>query len=245
MDCNENGIPDVCDLNPAPALAPPLGFGVGNNPYGVAIADVNGDGEMDIVTANTRSDTVSVLVNRGASLDGAVDYEILASEGSAVTPRAVAAADLDADGDLDLVSANENRFSISEFRTTVTFLENDGTGVFSSVLYLPVAPLLLDVVTADLNADGRVDVITAGHDGKVSVLLGIGSFTFSEALTYDVPLYGSKVDVADLDGDGDPDLVTPTATLRNAGDGAFGLAEPLSRDSECREHRRRRLRPGQ
>ena len=74
----------------------------------MAIADLNGDGRPDIVTANSESNTVSVLLGNG---DGT--FSALQSFAVGDSPRAVAVADLTGDGILDLIVANYNGDTIS------------------------------------------------------------------------------------------------------------------------------------
>jgi hypothetical protein len=77
-------------------------------PWGLALADVDGDGHLDIVTANTQNDTVSLLTN-----DGSGDFSMLAWYGTGAHPGSVAVADIDGDGHADVVSANRQNNNIS------------------------------------------------------------------------------------------------------------------------------------
>ncbi len=96
--------------------------------HSIEIADVDADGDPDLVYANLLG-PMSVLPNNG---DGTFD---LASEGlydAGISLNAIALGDLDGDGDLDAAAANW--FSGDETGTNfATLLENDGTGVFSQV----------------------------------------------------------------------------------------------------------------
>src|SRR3954454_22496571 len=80
----------------------------GTNPVSNATADLDGDGDLDILTANYISDNVSVLLNNGAGV-------FVAAAPVAVVngPREVEAGDLDGDGDIDFVASNSSDATIS------------------------------------------------------------------------------------------------------------------------------------
>ena len=87
------------------------------------------------------------------------------------------------------------------------------------------------VAAADLNGDGRADVVTAnGGSGDVSVLLGDGAGGFAAAKTFASGPHPVGVAVGDMDGDGRLDLAvvnrddSTVAVLRGAGDGTFAAA---------------------
>ena len=91
--------------SPAPSFAEARSFRIANAPYWVAIGDLNGDDRLDLATANRRSDTISVLLNKG---DGS--FEEVADRAGAQSTRwtlAVAAADFNHDGWPDLYLAND------------------------------------------------------------------------------------------------------------------------------------------
>jgi hypothetical protein len=141
---------------------------------------------------------------------------------------AVVAGDIDNDGDMDMLSAN-----IGD--QTVNICLNNGQGIFSLAPNNSsprVRSNPYDLALGDLDNDGDLDFVTANvNDNSVSVRLndGTGSFT-PPPLHSEVPVgYGpSAIALGDLDGDGDLDLVTPSADLRgrvsvrlNNGSGIF------------------------
>ncbi len=91
----------------ASALYPGLKIDVGDSPESVAVADLNNDGAPDLVTANTSSNDVSVLLGSGG---GTFQAQQTFPVGS--NPRSVAVADLNNDGAPDLVTANTNDVSV-------------------------------------------------------------------------------------------------------------------------------------
>ncbi|MCH7702528.1 MAG: VCBS repeat-containing protein [Planctomycetes bacterium] len=76
-------------------------YGAGNGPSSVAIGDLDGDGDADLVVANSSDDNVSVLLNNG---DGTFAAHVLYGVGNG--PSSVAIGDLDGDGDADLAVVN-------------------------------------------------------------------------------------------------------------------------------------------
>src|SRR4029079_3829533 len=83
-------------------------YSVGNNPFSVTTADVNGDGRVDLVTANRLSNTVSVLLGDG---DGTFVAQTPYAVGT--NPFSVTAADVNGDGQADLIAANMSSNTVS------------------------------------------------------------------------------------------------------------------------------------
>lgn len=131
-----------------------------SSPFSVAVSDVDKDGKLDIVTANSTSKNVSILLNRGMGNFGSPrDFSV------GTSPRFVAMGDLDRDGNADIVTANFGS-------TNVSVLLGDGTGNFPTSLNFSVGGGPRSVVISDLDGDGRLDLITANGTGRnISVLL--------------------------------------------------------------------------
>jgi len=206
---------------PAPSsgggFIPKTDLTTGNAPWSVAIADVNGDGHNDIITANTNGNSISVLRNNGNGTFAAkVDYS------TGFSPRSVAVGDVDNDGDLDLVAAN-NGFS------TITLLKNDGTGVFSSRTDYSAGGNPSCVALADVYGTGSLDIVTTLTNGDaIAVLKNDGSGVFGAGSPYSAGLAPWWLTVHDLNGDGGLDLAAAISTtdgtvalLLNIGDGVL------------------------
>ena len=195
---------------------------VGSQPTGVTVADVNGDGKPDLVTANFGDNTVSVLLGNG---NGSFQRQQTFKVGDA--PIAVAVVDVNGDGKPDLVTANQ-------FGNTVSVLLGNGDGSFQSHLAFAVGSRPDTVAVADLNGDGKDDLVVANYVGNsVSVLLGNGDGTFQTQQTILVGSEPDGVAVKDLNGDGKPDLVVANygantvSVLLGNGDGTF-TRDPFS-----------------
>ena len=119
-------------------------------------------------------------------------------------PIAVAVADVNGDGKPDLVVANART-------ATVSVLLGNGDGTFQAQQTpSPRAPTPFAVAVADVNGDGKPDLVTANQtdSGTVSVLLGNGDGTFQASTNLrHVARIPYAVAVADVNGDGKPDLV--------------------------------------
>jgi hypothetical protein len=186
---------------------------VGTTPQHVVLADVDGDGDLDLLTANQGSGTVSLRLNNGA---GSFAAPAIGAETPINAAVGVALGDLDADGDLDLVAVSG--IMSSTVAGTATILLNNGSGQFSApagggVLTLghgSFIPLL-----GDIDNDGDLDLVvpndgvSQGASGSVSVRLNDGQGRFSPLANRDVQsFYGAdEAALGDIDGDGDLDLL--------------------------------------
>ncbi|MER7810895.1 FG-GAP-like repeat-containing protein [Streptomyces sp900116325] len=198
-------------------FAPKVDYPTGTGPNSVAVGDFNGDGDLDLVTANTAANTVSVLLSNGAGTFAAkTDYA------TGTNPRSVAVGDFNGDGRLDLVTANASGTD------TVSVLLNNGDGTFGAKADYPTGSGTTSVAVGDFNGDGRLDLVTANFFGStVSVLLNNGGGTFAPKADVPTGTGPNSVAVGDFNGDGDLDLATaningPTVSvLLNNGDGTF------------------------
>jgi flagellin-like hook-associated protein FlgL len=196
-------------------------YTVGDNPNGSAtLADLNGDGSLDIVQSNRGSGTVSVLLNNGSGAFGTrSDYAVGSSPvGSAVV------ADVNGDGTADIVQSN--------FSGTVSELVNSGNGTFGAqtqYAVLDTSGVNYSPTVTDLDGDGLNDALATGsHPYGFSVLTnqGAGSFdssTLSAKLTFSDARGTAKIQHVDL---------TTAASAREAMDTLDARAERISRQRE-------------
>lgn len=145
-------------------------FSVTGSPNSMTAGDVNGDGKIDLVTANANSGTVGVLLGTGTGTFGtATNY----AAGS--SPRSVALADFNGDGKIDLVTANADS-------GTVSALLGNGTGAFRPPVNVLAGVGPIGVAFGNFNGDGRPDVVSANvTSNNVSVLLNDGTWPAMDA----------------------------------------------------------------
>ncbi len=176
---------------------------VGSGPWSVVVSDLNEDGNMDIITSNTISHDVTVLLG-----DGSGDFTEVPNSPFSVGygPYSLVISDFNGDDKRDIVTANA-------FSHDVTLLLGDGSGDFTEAANSPfnVGGGPVSVVVSDLNEDGKMDIVTANYfTNNETILLGDGSGDFTEATNspFDVGVGPVSVFISDLNKDGNMDIVS-------------------------------------
>jgi FG-GAP-like repeat len=164
---------------------------------GLALGDLNLDGNLDAVAGNFSSQDISVLLNEGGGVFGSPTRYAL----SVGDIREIAVADLDLDMRLDVVVTS------NQCQCVFPFLGN-GDGTLAEASSLSAASTTASVAVADVNKDKRPDVVTGGLSGMVSVTTGgRRKGTFNTALAFETIAETTGLSVADLNGDTKPDIV--------------------------------------
>jgi hypothetical protein len=228
-------------------------YRVGFSPRAVTAADFDGDGKVDLATANIDADSISVLAGNGdGTFRAATDYAV----GS--RPHAIVSGDFNGDGRIDLAAGNTG---VSMSPTSV--LLGAANGTFTPAINLPRAAS--GSSRENFNGDGRTDLAAASYGSYISVMLGKASTTapLEAPVRYSVDVGAWAIAAADFNGDGKLDLATANQTsstmsvFMGTGTGTFqpqtsyevsmlGSSTALARgrrDHDRRPERRRRGRP--
>ncbi|WP_439477876.1 tandem-95 repeat protein [Brevundimonas sp.] len=211
VDTNNDGIPD------APGSSAELPHGSTQNyysdvNYGLAVGDVDGDGDVDVVTANNEG-IVSFTNVGDTDGDGVANFTrtVIASGFNGYD---VALADLNGDGRLDVVTSSYN--GLVQLLNTG---DANGDGLINDFnqtsLYTTGQQYSYGLTTADMNGDGRMDVLVASYYGVSELFLNLGDTDSDGDVDYLVQQFTENysnyadmgVDTGDLDGDGDQDFV--------------------------------------
>ena len=173
---------------------------VGSGPAYLITADLNLDGFSDLVSANAKNNTLSVLISKG---DGTFRKTLkfpVASE-----PTTIATGDVNGDGILDL-------FTNSRGAGQFTILLGYGNGSFRRLPSIKTGRVPLAIIPADFNGDEKLDVAVTLTFDKMEIFFGSGNGTFSKGETYITGSRSFSGVPADFNSDGNIDIALATSS---------------------------------
>ncbi len=246
-DTNGDGVPDIVTANSYASLASLTGnltvlLGNANGgfttsteyplapAYGassVAVGDVNGDGLPDVVVADPVYDQVSIFLALGDGGFAPPEQVSTLFNGAGQDPVSVTLASLNGPGTpLDIIAACQGD-------STVSILNNNGSGVFTAVGTESVGAGPTQVVAADFNGDGLPDLAVShstGSTGGVTILINAGNETFQPGYEIATGIPAQALAVGDFNNDGNQDLVVADdapvgAVVLELGDGTGNFVE--------------------
>ena len=189
-------------------FAPHVDYPAASGPYGLAAADVNGDGKLDLVVATGYSNAVSVYLGNG---DGTFKPYVNSTVGTMVQQLSIG--DFNGDGKLDMAVVGYNSSSVS-------VLLGNGDGTFQAPAAYGTGGSW--IVAGDFNNDGKLDLAVSsnyGGGGEIDVLLGNGDGTFQQEIKFGAGAPGFLT-TGDFNGDGKLDL----AAVNNFGNGSSSIS---------------------
>ncbi|MEN0057023.1 MAG: FG-GAP-like repeat-containing protein, partial [Mucilaginibacter sp.] len=202
------------------SLAPKADFATDQNPVAIAAGSLNGDGSVSLAVAcptNNRIDVFDCMVSSGNISLIQSSYNNIYNT---VNASAVAFADVDNDGGVDLVIANTGNNKVVVYKNDVDY------GHFSSPISYDTGVLPVSLSLGDTNGDGNIDIIVVNKtDNTVSLLLNTGT-GFASKVDFATGNAPVNVQLKDLDRDGRPDLIVSNydggsiSILKNTG-GSF------------------------
>ena len=187
QDLNENMREMIADLRPSPAIA------AGTAPHQTLVADFNGDGFRDCVVASSGDDTIRLYFGNGTgnlTLRSTVRVNDLRWWEESLT-----IGDLNRDGrpDIAYVSGSTN---------TLGMLLTNSDGTLGTPTSIATLTEPLAVAAADMNKDGRLDLVVGQVPGRIATYMGNGDGTFNTPITVNTSLFPHSLAVADFNGDG-------------------------------------------
>lgn len=189
-----------------------------SDPSVVTTGDVNNDGNLDLMSANINTNTVSVSLGNGTG-----SYSVVSNLAVGQNPDSIVTGDINNDGKLDVVTGNLGASDVS-------ILIGNGSGGFQTFYNYAISSPSKAVTLGDINSDGKLDLLAANYTANtVSVLMGNGDGSFQSPTTAITDLNPKSIAVEDANNDGKLDLMVANegadkvSVLLGNGDGTFQI----------------------
>ncbi len=199
---------------------------IASYPRDVFLRDIDSDGDLDIVLGNEAAagGRITIRFNLGGGAFGPQIHYALPEHSVRVVP-----ADVDGDLDIDLVATDWENSGSPGLGHEMRVLLNNGAGVFTMSASLPAPRMPLHLLAIDFTLDGKPDFAVFDSTTSTTLLYanngsGVLSYVSSVATNY-----SSGLGAADLDGDGDEDMINAYGlkVYKNLGNGTFGPAQSI------------------
>ncbi len=198
-------------------------YSTGWDPAQLLVADLNGDGHLDIAVGDAVSPEIDILYGDG--------FGSFSGTPVAMNPRAtgIASADFNRDNTPDIAVVNTPACA-APCSGAVSVMLGTGQNYLGAAHSYAIGMHGAGAVAGDVNGDGLIDLVvtnnTAGDSYDTSVLLGNGDGTFNTAKNYNLGALSSEAILFDVNGDHKLDLVMVTGVALGKGDGTFGAVIP-------------------
>lgn len=213
----ERGI--VCVTAPCPQ-----NYGAGTFPTFISTADLNGDGNLDLIALDRDNTNAYILFGKGDGLFNGYTQPTYVGQ----SPNALVTADINHDGILDLIVANSfyNTLGGGTGSNNIAVLFGYGDGNFQLAVNYSAGQDPRSITSGDFNGDGNIDIAVANHDsGNVSILFGNPNGSLKPAVNYPLSSSPLKVITGFFHGNQYVDLAVLTekgvSVLLNNGNGTF------------------------
>lgn len=176
----------------------PIGIAANSNARPTLI-DVDSDGDLDMITANSSDDNLTIYSN-----DGLGNFVQTSLHATADNPQVLVTGDFDGEGNVDFATANLSDYSVSVFL-------NKGDGTYPEVAGVNGGPNPTSIISADFSKNGFDDFAVGNvylNDTAFNVVLnaGMAGFSVPESYVHSGAGLSQAITAADFDGNGNIDL---------------------------------------
>ncbi|MBI4658648.1 MAG: VCBS repeat-containing protein [Verrucomicrobia bacterium] len=184
---------------------------VGVKPWDFSVGDLDGDSKPDLAVINEFSNTISIYRNISSpGILGSNSFAPRFDLSTSSAPEVVSLADLDGDGNLDIVAVSYTANTVSVYRNLFASSSLNSASFASPVSFGTGGSGANYLAVVDVDGDGKRDLAVGHWDGGVGFRRNLGTagtVSFAGVVTIATAVHQAGIALGDLDGDGKPDLV--------------------------------------